>query len=255
MLKMTFEMTREICKLVKESPQRNNRLEEIRKTTKYQVKSVHSFCPTKWTVRGETYSIISNYEQLMSLWEWSLQKLTNTKMKARIHGEISHIKKIDFFLGCRLGATIFNQTDNLSRALQKPALSVVEALDLALKVLAVLRKEQSNECFKEFWKLLSNKNSYALVESPVLPRRRKIPACYNDREDQHHHKDVEFMYRQLFYDAYDYVVSGIKNRFDQPDFKLYPHTQNLLLKAANVKKYLEEYNIICGGVQHYLRDL
>ena len=98
MLKMTFEMTREICKLVKESPQRNNRLEEIRKTTKNQAKSVHSFCPTRWTVRGETLdSIINNYEQLMSLWEWSLQKLTNTEMKARIHGAISHMKKFDFF--------------------------------------------------------------------------------------------------------------------------------------------------------------
>ena len=43
-LKMTFEMTRKICKLVKESPQRNNRLEEIRKTTKNEAKNVHSFC-------------------------------------------------------------------------------------------------------------------------------------------------------------------------------------------------------------------
>ena len=118
MLKMTFEMTRGICKLVKESPQRNNMLEEIRKTTKNQAKSVHSFCPIRWTVRGETLdSIINNYEQLVSLWQWSLQKLTNTEMKTRIHGAISHMKKFDLFFGCRLGATILNQTDNLSRTL------------------------------------------------------------------------------------------------------------------------------------------
>ena len=68
MLKITFEMRKEICKLVKESLQRNNRLEEIRKTTKNQAKSVHSFCPARWTVRGETLDlIIINYEQLMSL--------------------------------------------------------------------------------------------------------------------------------------------------------------------------------------------
>ena len=97
-LKMTFEITREICKLVKESPQRNNKLEEIRKTTNYQAKNLQSFCPTRWTVRGQTLdSIINNYEQLMSLWEWSLQNLTNTEMKARIHDAISHMKKIDFF--------------------------------------------------------------------------------------------------------------------------------------------------------------
>ena len=196
-------------------------------------------------MRGETLDlIINNYEQLMSLWEWSLQKLTNTQMKARIHGAISHMKKFDFFFGCRLGTTILNQTDNLSHALQKPTLSAVEAHDLALKVLAVLRKERSNESFKEFWKkLFVNKNSYALVESPVLPHKRKIPAHYNDGEDQNHHKDVELLYQQLYYNAYNYVISGIKNRFDQPDFKLYSHMQNLLLKAANSQNYLEEYNI------------
>ena len=110
----------------------------------------------------------------------------------------------------------------------------------------MLRKERSDECFKEFWKkLLSEKNSYALVENPVLPRKRKIPARYNNGEEQHHRKDVELSYRQLYYDAYDYVISGIKDRFDQPDCKLYFHMQNLLLKAANGPKCLKEYNIIC----------
>ena len=154
-------------------------------------------------------------------------------------------KNLSFFFGCRLGVTILNQTDNLSCAL-KPTSSAVEAHDLALKVLAVLRKKRSDECFKKFWKkLLFNKNSYVLVENPVLRRRRKIPARYNDGEDQRHHKDIELLYWQLYYDAYDYVLSGIKDRFDQPDFKLYSHMQNLLLKAANGQKYLQEYNIIC----------
>ena len=73
-LKVTFEMTSEICKLVEESLQRNNRLEEMKKTTKNQAKSVHSFCQTRWTVRCETLdSIINSYDQRMSLWEWSLR--------------------------------------------------------------------------------------------------------------------------------------------------------------------------------------
>ena len=76
--KVTFELTREICKLVNESPQRNNMFQEIRKTTKNQAKSEDSFCPTRRTVRGETLdSIINDYDDLMSLWEWSLRKLAN----------------------------------------------------------------------------------------------------------------------------------------------------------------------------------
>ena len=64
-------------------------------------------------------------------------------MKARIHGAISQFR-------CRLGANILNQTDNLSRVLQKPTLSDAEAHDLAINVVAVLRKERSDECFEEF---------------------------------------------------------------------------------------------------------
>ena len=87
----------------------------------------------------------------------ALLKLNSTVMKARIHDAISHMQIFDFFFGCRLQATISN-FHNISRALQKPTLSAVEGHDLALKVLAVLRKERSDECFKEFWKkLLSNK--------------------------------------------------------------------------------------------------
>ena len=37
-LKVLFEMAREICKLVKESPQRYNRLVEVRKKSKNQAK-------------------------------------------------------------------------------------------------------------------------------------------------------------------------------------------------------------------------
>ena len=88
---------------------------------------------------------------------------------------------------------------------------------------------------------MPNKNSYTLKENPVLPRGRKTPALYNDGKEQH--KDVELLYQQLYYNAYNYVISGVSDRSDQPDFKLYSHMQNLLLKAANGKKYLEEYNI------------
>ena len=124
-----------------QSPQRNNRLEEINKTAKNEAKGVHGFFTTKWTVRGETLdSIINNYDQLMPLWEWSLQKLTNSAMKTGTHGAMSYGKKNRLFFSCKLRGTILNQTDSLNRALEKPTLSVTEALDLALKSLAVLRK-------------------------------------------------------------------------------------------------------------------
>ena len=53
-LKETFEAVREISLLVKKSPKRNTKLDEIRNHSKNDAKSIHTFCPTRWTVRGET---------------------------------------------------------------------------------------------------------------------------------------------------------------------------------------------------------
>ena len=63
-------------------------------------------------------------------------KLTNTMLEFMVL--CPTWKNLPFF-GYRLGATILNQTDNFSRALQKSALSAVEAHGLA-HVLAVFRK-------------------------------------------------------------------------------------------------------------------
>ena len=53
-LKEIFEAVREISLLVKKSPKRNTKLDEIRNHSKNDAKSIHTFCPTRWTVRGET---------------------------------------------------------------------------------------------------------------------------------------------------------------------------------------------------------
>ena len=58
-------------------------------------KSVHAFCPTRWTVQGMTLkSIIDNHNELMDLWESSLKITKDTEMKARI---IANAKNFLFF--------------------------------------------------------------------------------------------------------------------------------------------------------------
>ena len=57
-LKETFEAVREVLLLVKESPKRNTKLDELRNHSKNNAKSIHTFCPTRWTVPGETLEIV-----------------------------------------------------------------------------------------------------------------------------------------------------------------------------------------------------
>ena len=83
----SLETVREIAKLVKKLPQRNTKLDKIRAETQNESRGVHAFCPTRWTVRGESLeAVLKNCMELMELWEWSRDICKNTEMKARIRG-------------------------------------------------------------------------------------------------------------------------------------------------------------------------
>ena len=68
-LKEAFKISREVIKLVKISPQRDTKLKAIRSEKINTGKSVHAFCPTRWTVRGETLNaILNSFDELRELW-------------------------------------------------------------------------------------------------------------------------------------------------------------------------------------------
>ena len=52
-LNETFEVVREICKLVKKSPQKGTHLSKLRAETSDEKIGVRTFCLTRWTVSGE----------------------------------------------------------------------------------------------------------------------------------------------------------------------------------------------------------
>ena len=68
-LKEAFKISREVIKLVKISPQRDTKLKAIRSEKINTGKSVHAFCPMRWTVRGETLNaILNSFDELRELW-------------------------------------------------------------------------------------------------------------------------------------------------------------------------------------------
>ena len=57
---------------------------------------------------------------------------------------------------------------------------------------------------------------------------------------------VKDHYRRHYYEALDLVITGIKQRLNQPDYKIYEHLQELLLKFAttNFEHYKEDIDFI-----------
>ena len=92
-MKYVLETTHEITRLIKYSPKRDAKLEQVRKSSEGQSQCCISLlCQTRWTVRTDVMtSIISNYSVLHELCDWSLNICTVTEMKARIGGVQVHM--------------------------------------------------------------------------------------------------------------------------------------------------------------------
>ena len=243
-LKNSFSIAHEIIKLVKNSPQRETLLKQLRLDSGNKSKSLHAFCPTRWTVRGEVLeSIMNNHGDLMDLWERSLEITRESDMKARIIGVRAQMEQFSFFFGCHLGSKLLKQTDNLSATLQNKELSAAEAQELATYVVKVLQADRNEERFDLFWDLTLQKVNKLDVNEPTLPRKRKTPKRYDETSaTMHFHGTPKEMYRKMFFESYDYVIKAIQSRFDQPDYCMYIVMQNMILNSIKGVNYTCEMN-------------
>ena len=58
-MKDALETTHEITKLIKYSPKRDAKLEQIRKSSEVQLRcGIHLLCPTRWTIRADAMTSI-----------------------------------------------------------------------------------------------------------------------------------------------------------------------------------------------------
>ena len=151
------------------SHKRDTKLDGIRESTDNEAKSIHEFCPTRWTVRGDSLeAIIENFLELMELWDWSLQNVKDPEMKGRIIGARSNMRNFNFLFGSLLGKIILKQTDNLSKTLQNPDLSAAEGQEIAEDVVMTLEKDRNENSFNLFWDRVEQRRKQLSVSPPKL---------------------------------------------------------------------------------------
>ena len=113
--------------------------------------------------------------------------------------------------------------------------------------LQALQSLRSEENFSLFWQKACRKAKELGVSDPVLPRRRKTPKRYETGEsDSEFPKDVESMYRRIYYEALDLITVAIETWFQQSGYKVYCKLEDVLLKAANKKNYEDSLEFVCN---------
>ena len=103
------------------------------------------FSATRWTVRATCFQkILDNYEELLTLWNESLETNLEPDIRGRIVGCQAQMRSFNFFFGLILSQRIFSHTDNLSKTLQEVKMSAASGqfnAKLTQQVLIKIRNE------------------------------------------------------------------------------------------------------------------
>ena len=148
------------------------------------------------------------------------------------------------FFGISLGQLFLQHSDNLSKTLQKVDMSAAEGQAVTAMTVSTLKSLRNDVSFDVFWKKITASAENLDVSKPALPRRHKIPRCFDDGAAPTFHATVEDHYRVIYFEAIDLITSSIEDRFDQPGYKIYEKLQTLLLKATAAKPYEEELEFV-----------
>ena len=158
---------------------------------------IRSFCPTRWTVRGDSVaSILDNYNVLHQLWEECLDTTLVPEVKGRMLGVRAQMSQYNLLFGLKLCERILRITDNLSRTLQKQSLSAAEAQHIAALTVKTLKDMRTDETFGLFFKQVELLRNSTDTEGPSLPRKRRAPKDLEvGHGDAHHSPTIQEHYR------------------------------------------------------------
>ena len=264
----------EITVLVKYSPKREKILGTIKDNFEIededafdQTTTLSKLCVTRWTVRATTFmKVLSNYGQLMKLWEVCLQGNLDRETRSRINGCESQMKLFKFFYGMHLSYKLYSITDNLSKTLQNENMSAVEGQRIAhltLKTLENMRTDESADLF--YTSVVIKASKHKFIAEPVLGRKRKHPNYklltgyfqvdgHSSNAVSHHPVSPKEDFRVKYFEALDLLIVSIKTRFDQPSFKALLNMESFLLQSLETNRVIDE-KIIQYISENYGDDL
>ena len=96
------------------------------------------------------------------------------------------------------------------------------------------------------------------VNEPTLPRKRKKSRRKRDvrnTSNDFFHETLENFANQTYYEALNLLTYGIKNRFEQQDYKRYVILENLIVKCGRNECYIEELEIVVSSYEEFEKEV
>ena len=94
-----------------------------------------------------------------------------------------------------------------------------------------LKKIRNDDCFATFHQtVLRKKQLHVSITEPEVPRNRRAPGRFEvGTGTPFFPVTPEQVYRRIYFEALDLIVSSIEEGFDQPSFKAYSNMESLLI--------------------------
>ncbi|ODM90373.1 Zinc finger MYM-type protein 1 [Orchesella cincta] len=219
----------EIGIILKGSPSRVAKYNELAGKNDPAILRPHPLCPTRWTVRVRSINgVIFGYAALLEL----LEELSESgdQIASKAGGLRGQLEKGEFYLGLVMARSLFSAAESLSKILQSPTASVsggIEAATITLKRLISLKSDAN---FQLLWSSMMEKIDKLSLETPSLPRVRRKPKKLEGTDNTRRFDCPNDRLRVMYHEAIDFMCEEIGRRFDQSGLRLYENLENALLR-------------------------
>ena len=125
-------------------------------------------------------------------------------------------------------------------------MSAAEGAHIAAMTVKTLQSIRSDERYDAFWDIVIKAQQEVNVDDPQLPRKRRVPRRLDEGSGPANFpSDCKTHYRQSYFEALDLAINSIQERFDQPDYSIYHHLEDLVLNTVVGKSTQEAYEFVC----------
>lgn len=219
--------------------------------------SIKPLCPTRWTVRADSMqSVLNNYSAIMLTLD-TVSSTVKSQSGSKAAGLYRSFHRFSTYFGLKLGISVFDRAEKLSKLLQSEHLTATAAKDAALTLVSSLRASRSDKQFDIFWTEITAEAKTLDVDDPILPRRTRPSVRIDSGSEGVIYERPMDYFRAIYYEFLDSAINCISSRFQQNAFETYANAEQFILDAINCKDAEPpEFTIrLSKLMQHFSTDI
>ena len=186
-------------------------------------------CPTRFLIRARSVrAVIENHGALLQQLE-SLST-SNENVSRTANGLFTQLQKAEVYFGMILCLELLQLVEDLSRAIQKPSVSLGSILETVSVVRKTLHsREKDDHFFDTLWSKMEGQMELLDLEKPELPRYRK-PSPKMQKTVPIRFESAREMLKHFYKKTYNLANEEITERFSQEGIQKYVQIESLLLE-------------------------